>query len=293
MKPWRTAAAAGLVAAVLQAGCAVPAPATGAAAGAADPAVSAVSAVSAATGAATLTLDRPIVLLGEVHDNAAQHALRLRAFEAVLARGTRPALVMEQFDRQRQPAIDARRRAAPPPDADAIIAAGAGGAGAGWQWSFYRPFVALALAHDLPIVAANVGRDEARAVMRDGLAAHGFDADVPDALLQAQAQAIEASHCGRVGGDLARRMALAQVARDQAMARALQAHASRGAVLLAGNGHVRTDIGAPRWLDAATRARSEAVGMVEVGDPTAAFDRRVVTPAQPRPDPCAAAGGSD
>jgi uncharacterized iron-regulated protein len=289
--PWRTAAAAGLVAAVLQAGCAVPAPATGAgaAAGVADPAA---PAVSAATGAATLTLDRPIVLLGEVHDNAAQHALRLRAFEAVLARGARPALVMEQFDRQRQPAIDARRRAAPPPDADAIIAAGAGGGGVGWQWGFYRPFVALALAHDLPIVAANVGRDEARAVMRDGLAAHGFDADVPDALLQAQARAIEASHCGSVGGDLARRMALAQVARDQAMARALQAHASRGAVLLAGNGHVRTDIGAPRWLDAATRARSEAVGVVEARDPTAAFDRRVVTPAQPRPDPCAGAGGS-
>jgi hypothetical protein len=27
-------------------------------------------------------LNKPVVLLGEVHDNAAQHALRLRAFEA-------------------------------------------------------------------------------------------------------------------------------------------------------------------------------------------------------------------
>jgi hypothetical protein len=30
---------------------------------------------------AELVLQKPVVLLGEVHDNAAQHALRLRAFE--------------------------------------------------------------------------------------------------------------------------------------------------------------------------------------------------------------------
>jgi hypothetical protein len=37
-------------------------------------------------------------------------------------------------------------------------------------------------------------------------------------------------------------------------------------VLLAGNGHVRTDIGVPRWLDPATRQRSEAIGLLEAGD---------------------------
>ena len=49
-----------------------------------------------------LALNKPVVLLGEVHDNAAQHALRLRAFEALLAGGARPALALEQFDRNRQ-----------------------------------------------------------------------------------------------------------------------------------------------------------------------------------------------
>ncbi|HLL17896.1 MAG TPA: hypothetical protein VK439_03865 [Rubrivivax sp.] len=61
-----------------------------------------------------------------------------------------------------------------------------------------------------------------------------------------------------------------------------------GEVLLAGNGHVRTDVGAPRWLSADLRARSLAVGVLEQGDTTAAFDRRVFTAPQPRPDPCAA-----
>ncbi len=232
----------------------------------------------------TPELRAPLVLLGEVHDHPGQHALRLQAFEALLARGARPALLLEPFDRQHQPALDARRAAPPPPDADALIAiAGTGG----WEWRFYRPFVELALRHDLPIVAVNVGRAEAQRVMREGLAAHGFDAAVPPALLDAHAALIGTSHCDQLDDATARRMALAQIARDQSMARALEAHADRGAVLLAGNVHVRTDIGAPVWLDAATRARSESIGFVEDADASAAYDRRIVTAPHPRPDPCA------
>lgn len=252
---------------------AAPAPAALASPGAPDPAPPA------------LRLERPIVLLGEVHDHPQQHVLRAEAFAARLATGARPALVMEQFDRERQAELDALLAARPAVDADTLIARVGG---PGWHWPFYRPFLELALRHGLPIVAANVSREEARAVMREGLAARGFDAAVPEPVLAGLAALVEDGHCGQVGGALARRMALAQVARDQAMARALEAHAQRGAVLLAGNGHVRTDVGVPVWLTPATRARSEAIGVVEVGDPTHAFDRRVVTPPHPRGDPCAA-----
>ncbi len=242
-----------------------------------------------------LRLQAPVVLLGEVHDNAAGHRLRLQAFDDLLAGGARPALVMEQFDRGDQPAIDAARARQPAPDAAALVAAvlaarpdGGGQAGGGWQWSFYEPFIERALRLDLPIVAANVGRAEARQVMREGLAAHGFDPAVPEAVIDVLAIDIEASHCGLLDAATARRMALAQVARDQQMARALEAHGARGAVLLAGNGHVRTDVGAPRWLDPATRARSEAIGVLESAQDDTPFDRRVLVPPQPRPDPCEA-----
>ncbi len=227
-----------------------------------------------------------VVLLGEVHDNAAQHALRLRAFEALLATGARPALAMEQFDRERQPQIDQVLAATPRPDADALIAAGAGRNP--WDWRFYRPFVALALQYGLPVIAANVSRDDARQVMRQGLAATGFDGRVPDTMLQAHARGIEDSHCGAIDGTTARRMALAQVARDQFMARIVEAHSQRGVVLLAGNGHVRNDLGAPFWLSPATRARGVAIGLLEVGDTSTPYDRVVFTEPQPRPDPCAA-----
>jgi len=234
---------------------------------------------------AELHFERPVVLLGEVHDNAAQHALRLRAFEARLATGARPAVVMEQFDRERQAAIDALRAQVPPPDADALIQAAGG---SGWEWRFYRPFVALALEHGLPIVAANVSRDDARRVMASGLQASGFSATVAPEVLHALATDIEDSHCGMVDGTTARRMALAQVARDQSMAAAVEQHAERGAVLLAGNGHVRTDAGVPRWLSPATRARSEAIGLLEIGArERGRYDRVILTAAQERPDPCA------
>ncbi|MEO5697932.1 MAG: hypothetical protein ABIQ60_12455, partial [Burkholderiaceae bacterium] len=74
---------------------------------------------------------------------------------------------------------------------------------------------------------------------------------------------------------------------DQFMARAIETHAARGALLLAGNGHVRRDIGVPRWLAATTRARSVSIGLLEHGDAdTARYDVTFTTPSQARSDPC-------
>ncbi len=233
-----------------------------------------------------------IVLLGEVHDSPAQHALRAAALGRWIAGGARPAILMEQFDRERQADIDAAR-AAPGATADSVIAVAAppGSAAArGWDWAFYRPYVALALDHRLPLVAANVSRDEARRLIAEGLDTDGFDADVPADIQAAQARAIVAGHCDRIDLADADRLVVAQVARDQFMAHAIEMHAAGGAVLLAGNGHVRSDIGVPRWLAPETRRRAVSIGLVEPGDslPSGAFDRALVTPVTPRGDPCAA-----
>jgi uncharacterized iron-regulated protein len=242
----------------------------------------------------TAMRSRPVVLLGEVHDNAAQHALRAQALRLLVEGGARPALLMEQFDRERQPDI-ARVLARPGASADEVIAAGAPAADAmsGWDWAFYRPYVALALEYRLTLVAANVSRADTRRVVQDGLAALGFDAALPPGIEQPQAQAIVAGHCGMLSESQAQRMVGAQVARDQFMATQVEAHAAQGVVLLAGNGHVRSDIGVPRWLPAATRARSVAIGLLEPGDPyAAAFDVTLTTAEQPRSDPCEGMRGS-
>jgi len=233
---------------------------------------------------------RPIVLLGEVHDNAQQHAMRAQALRALLDGGARPALLMEQFDRERQPDLD-RALARPGVTADDVIAAAGGGttSASGWSWPLYRPYIALAIEYRLALVATNVSRSDTRRVVAGGLASLDFDARVPADIEVPQAQALVESHCGLLEARQAQTMAAAQVARDQFMARALESHAARGAVLLAGNGHVRRDIGVPRWLNAATRQRSLSIGLLEPGDAdAAAFDVALTTPAQTRPDPCEA-----
>jgi len=239
-----------------------------------------------------------IALLGEVHDNARQHRLRLAALERAVAAGWRPAIVMEQFDRESQGEIERARRERPR-DAQHVIDLAASGA-SGWNWSFYRPVVAFALAHDLPLIAGNLSNADAARIVRGGyaavfdpatIAALGLDRPVDARLEAAQEREIDDGHCHALPPTMWPRMARAQLARDAVMAAALRRHAQGGAVLLAGNGHVRRDIGVPRWLGADAE-RALSIGFLEEGGstPTTAFDAVVRTAAEARSDPCARLG---
>jgi len=236
-----------------------------------------------------------IVLLGEVHDNAEQHRLRLALLRRAFAAGWRPALAMEQLDRKRQADVERARRERPG-DARHLIAAAA--PGTGWRWDSYRPFVALALEYELPLVAANLSREDARRIAREGpeavfdpaaLAALGLDRPVAPDWQAAQEREIDAGHCHALPRAHWPALARVQLTRDAVMAAALREHAARGVVLLAGNGHVRRDLGVPRWLGPELQPRVFAVGYLEEGDaaPAGAFDAVVVTRRAQRDDPCA------
>jgi uncharacterized iron-regulated protein len=240
---------------------------------------------------------RRVVLLGEVHDNAAQHTLRVAALRRLIVKGARPAIAFEQFDRERQPDIDRARRERPG-DANYLIAQAKGRDE--WQWEFYRPFVALALESDLPIVAANLSRDKAMQVAIDGWPAV-FDARMRDELkLDAlpadfrhkHEDAIAAGHCNLLRAEDLWSRVRAQVARDIIMAQAIRPYVDRGVVLLAGNGHVRRDIGVPFWLAADAIREVLGIGMLERNDDTSPpeditdFDAYVITERAARADPC-------
>lgn len=243
-----------------------------------------------------------VVLLGEVHDNAVQHRLRLDALRLRIEQGWRPALAFEQFDADAQPRIE-RAREERPRDADHLIDAATDRRG--WDWALYRPFVQLALDHELPIVAANLSRAQAMRVAREGYeavfdaaarAASGLDQLDPAVVARQQAD-IERSHCQALPPDAVAPMARAQIARDLTLATAIRPYAARGVVLLTGNGHVRRDAGVPIWLRDLPAGALVSIGLVEVADAdddaedgaalAARYDVFAYTARQSRPDPCA------
>ena len=238
-----------------------------------------------------------VVLLGEVHDNAAQHALRAAALRQWVVAGARPAIAFEQFDRERQPDIERARRERPK-DVDYLIAQAKGDPA--WQWEYYRPLVALALEYDLPIVAANLSRGDAMRVAIEGWPAVFDPATRSELRLDAlpadfrhkHENAIAIGHCNLLPADALPARARAQMSRDIVMAQSIRPYLERGAVLLAGNGHVRRDIGVPFWLAASERQSIVSIGMLEREDDgsapesTVAFDAYVITERADRADPC-------
>jgi uncharacterized iron-regulated protein len=74
------------------------------------------------------------------------------------------------------------------------------------------------------------------------------------------------------------------------MAKTIHEHGAHGLILLAGNGHVRKDIGVYYWLGNAERARTQAHAYTEDTEaPTPAlYDHTNRVEPFDRPDPCEA-----
>ncbi len=255
-----------------------------------------------------------IVLLGEVHDNGAQHALRaglLRAIATDLAESRKQKPSALVFEHIRTDQAAALQTAGTPDSARSLLAA-LDWEKSGWPSStLFLPIFEAALAQGLPILPGHPTRTDVREVARRGLAALpadtvsrlGLDVPLPEALQNSLLDELEASHCGLMPRTAFTNMALAQRYRDAHMAAALlQAAGTHGsAILLAGNGHVRKDRGVP-W-DLARMAPERKVlavmpmetkdGATDVtahverdreGKPVADFT--ILTPRADRPDPC-------
>lgn len=221
------------------------------------------------------------VILGETHDNPEHHRLQRLVLEQLAGPRT---LAMEQFDSEFQAAIEAA-----PPDAEAIADAGHFDR-KGWNWPLYRPLVEFAVERRWPIIAANLSRTEARAIVRDP-AASGLAA--APLLARELERDIAESHCGkRPPEKLLAGMVEAQRARDARMASRLRAPS----VLITGSGHARRDRGVPLYL-AGTDIVSIAFVEVDADRKSprdyltglftpASFDYLWFTPRAEREDPC-------
>jgi len=248
-------------------------------------------------------------LLGELHDDPAHHAIRARLIGAIAATGARPAVVLEQFDLDH----DAPLRAAQQAGADAEQLADAGRLDRrGWAWPLHEPILAQALALHLPIRAGNLPRAVGGAA---GALAPDLNASAQERLAKARWSDVQENalrsdiaegHCGALPSTVVPKLAAAQRERDAAMAQALvDAATPDGTILIAGNGHVRADLGVPLYLHAPgvpdATARSVSVGFIEVAPDEAraeparklasehpGFDYLWLTAPVARDDPCKA-----
>lgn len=135
-------------------------------------------------------------------------------------------------------------------------------------------------------------------IIRGGLGAvidaetmRGFKLDQPldSALFEIQKEAIDNGHCNMLPASAFNGMVNAQVARDVWMAKTIRNNASQGLILLAGNGHVRKDIGVYYWLSSSERMRTQVVAYSEDEDDALnplVFDRTVRVEPVKRDDPC-------
>lgn len=258
---------------------------------------------------------RGIVLLGEVHDNPEHHKVRGDILR-VAARGLRPAVVFEHIRVDQQAALDgfyakaARSRRLW--RADDLLRE-LTWENSGWPAGrIFEPLFDAALRAKLPIHAGNAPKGRIRELARGGpdditppeTARLALARSLPGPLAEALAGELEASHCGMVPASAFGAMSLAQRYTDAHLAgRLVEAADTHGAaVLLAGNGHVRSDRGVPwyaRQLAPGRRILVVVLAEVEEGkidgslyiprgpEGASAADYILLTPRHVRPDPCA------
>lgn len=254
-----------------------------------------------------------ILVLGEVHDNPVHHRLRaILLASPALPASPRPGLVLEQLRADQQPELEAFEAM---PAAKRSMEAFTGAVSwerSGWSQYPYAPLLEAALSGGFPLFAGDGPRDVVRQAARQGVAALSADdrtrlaLGVPLELGHdaAMVREIEDSHCGMLPATAFAGMAFAQRVRDAYLADAAlrAAAAGGGAILLAGNGHARSDRGAPWYArQRAPARRIVSVLLLEVDDDrsdpetyvprspqgAAAADFLIFTPRAAREDPCA------
>ena len=232
-----------------------------------------------------------VVIIGERHDNPVHHEWQARIISALSPRG----LAFEMAPRAKEEAANSAR--AEGRDLEKAL----DWENSGWpDWAMYQPL--FEAAPDAVIAGGGIPRDTLRASVGDGAAAAFGDGslryqleiplseDMQEAMETEQAEA----HCGALPPVMLPGMVEAQRLRDAAFADAalrLHEQGDGPVVLIVGNGHARTDRGAPLYLGrAAPGLDVVAIGLLEFENTPEGvpFDYAIYTPKHDRGDPCEA-----
>lgn len=246
------------------------------------------------------------LLLGEKHDNPDHHLLQGAILNHLVARKTVSGVAFEMLDtdarellddiqQQQLPSLDALKNYLQWDEE-------------GWDWAFYGALVDAVYRGGIPMLAANINAERMMRVYSEELPASIKDVlDAPT--LEQLNFDIDESHCGLLPTSQFPAMVRVQQYRDYTMANSMGTPGNgKLSVLIAGNYHIRQDLGVPNYLRAQnSRDNDDAMdGSVvslsfmevdpEVADPmeylqqfseTKAYDFIWFTPAVSNEDYCA------
>ena len=226
-------------------------------------------------------LPADVLLVGEQHDAAAHQQIEQQIVSSLATKGLLAAVALEMAEvgvstaKLKPSATDLQTRSALKWDDKA------------WPWKAYGPAVMTAVRAGVPVLGANLPRDQMPASMND----NKLDAQLPGPALKAQQQSIRIGHCNLLPESQITPMTRIQIAKDITMADTVHQLLLPGktVVLLTGNGHADRTLGVPQHLRSDVNAKSL---QLRAGDGAAtdrpdAFDGVWPTPALPHTDYCA------
>ena len=201
-------------------------------------------------------LPASVLLLGEQHD-APQHQQRQReVLGALIAQRQAAALVIEMAEQ----GGDTRQLPANASEADARQALGwSASEAAGWDWAVYGPLVMQAVRAGVPVWGGNLPRAQMRSTMQDA----ALDNRLTAPALKTQQDQIRDGHCQMLPESQIAPMTRIQIGRDRAMASTVEAAIRSGqtVLLVAGNQHVKRDLGVPVHLGPQVQVQARVVVM--------------------------------
>ncbi len=247
------------------------------------------------------------LLLGEKHDNPDHHTLQLYILNYFLEREKISNVSLEMMKSEDQARLNFLQRSSSQNSINTNLASlnvELDWEDEGWSWEFYGPLIQAALQGGVPLSAGNLTTETMQQVYGNPNILDGalqFENHIVDKLNQD----IDESHCGLLPESQFPSMVRVQRARDISLASSLHfPSAEKLSVLIAGNYHIRQDLGVPNYLMGQNpqleRQQIVAISFMEVSegsnDPSeylqqfsdvAAFDFIWFTPAVSNEDYCA------
>ena len=226
-------------------------------------------------------LPADVLLLGEQHDAAEHQQIHAEVIALLAQRGTLAAVALEMAD------AGASTATLQPSATEAQTQSALKWNNNAWPWAAYGPAVMAAVRAGVPVLGANLPREQMRPKMLEAT----LDGQLPGAALKAQQQLIRTGHCNLLPESQITPMTRIQIAKDISMANTVASAMLPGkvAVLLSGSGHTDRLLGVPQHLPASLKVKAVRLraGDAAADDKLEAFDAVWATPALPEKDYCA------